>query len=126
MTAAESWQPPSFTSDDEPAEWRGDPEDLFVALDTLLELLQRPAWHARAACRGAGPDAWYPTHGQSPWPGKAVCATCEVREDCLAEAVATPGTEDFGIWGGTSQRERRLLRRRSPSVEVGEPEQVRS
>ena len=41
---------------------------------------------------------------------KAVCASCQVREECLAHALRWP-FEKHGIWGGTSERERRVMRR---------------
>jgi WhiB family redox-sensing transcriptional regulator len=40
---------------------------------------------------------------------KAVCATCPVRPECLEWALATG--QDSGVWGGTSEEERRALRR---------------
>ncbi|MXW99885.1 MAG: WhiB family transcriptional regulator [Acidimicrobiaceae bacterium] len=42
---------------------------------------------------------------------RQVCAGCKVRENCLADALAT-GTQ-HGVWGGLSVRERRRLRARS-------------
>lgn len=44
---------------------------------------------------------------------KAVCASCLVREECLAYALAESITE--GVWGGMTTRERRELRSRRPS-----------
>jgi WhiB family redox-sensing transcriptional regulator len=40
---------------------------------------------------------------------KAVCAGCDVRADCLEFAIST--NQEYGIWGGTSEEERRVLRR---------------
>jgi len=40
---------------------------------------------------------------------KAVCATCESLEACLEFALAT--NQESGVWGGTSEEERRVLRR---------------
>lgn len=40
---------------------------------------------------------------------KAVCMTCPVREECLSFAITT--NQEYGIWGGTSEEERRVLRR---------------
>jgi WhiB family redox-sensing transcriptional regulator len=39
---------------------------------------------------------------------KAECAMCPVREDCLDWAIET--NQDFGIWGGCTERERRKIR----------------
>jgi hypothetical protein len=40
---------------------------------------------------------------------RAVCASCPVREACLAYAVQA-GVD--GMWGGTTERQRRSMRRR--------------
>ena len=40
---------------------------------------------------------------------KAVCEECPVKERCLQFALET--NQDSGIWGGTSEEERRRLRR---------------
>jgi WhiB family redox-sensing transcriptional regulator len=39
---------------------------------------------------------------------KAVCAMCPVRPECLTWALATG--QDAGVWGGTSEEERRVMR----------------
>lgn len=70
------------------------------------------SWKLHAACRDLGPELFFPElhdpgTGQS---ARAVCASCPVRADCLAVALATPQNDDFGIWGGTGPLERRALR----------------
>lgn len=40
---------------------------------------------------------------------KAVCESCPVREACLRYALET--NQEAGVWGGTSEEERRKLRR---------------
>ncbi len=77
--------------------------------DLLAELVNRPAWHRRAACRGSGTDLFFPERGQSTERAKALCAGCEVREQCLSVAVADVTTQ--GVWAGTSERGRRVLRK---------------
>lgn len=69
----------------------------------------RPAWYADAACREHPELTWHPELGQTSAPAKAVCATCLVRDECLAYGLADPHLE--GIWGGTAPRERARLRR---------------
>jgi WhiB family redox-sensing transcriptional regulator len=66
-------------------------------------------WQERAACLGASPDLFFPERGASTAEAKAVCASCDVREDCLAHAL--DHGEKHGIWGGLSERERRRIRR---------------
>lgn len=74
----------------------------------LLGPRQTPDWFAGAACRGLGPALFFPDHGEDPAPALAVCARCDVRADCLGHAAAA---NEPGIWGGTSDSERKRLRR---------------
>ena len=76
----------------------------------------RKAWRERAACRDVeNPDAFFPTAEAGPerdaqvTAAKAVCARCEVRADCLVEALARI---PYGIAGGLTEHERRRLRTR--------------
>jgi WhiB family redox-sensing transcriptional regulator len=76
------------------------------------QLAARPAWEARAACRGMGPELFFPESGDSLEPGRDVCARCEVRPECLEYALRlSTGHLLPGIWAGTSERGRRQLRR---------------
>ena len=70
-------------------------------------------WRGRSALCALRPDpeAFFPEKGGSTREAKRVCATCEVREECLEYALAND--ERFGIWGGMSERERRKLKRRA-------------
>lgn len=67
-------------------------------------------WRDLAACAGSHADLFFPTRGEATGPAKAVCASCPVSEQCLADALAHG--EKFGVWGGRSERERRAIRRR--------------
>jgi hypothetical protein len=40
---------------------------------------------------------------------KRLCASCDVREQCLDYAL--DNDERFGIWGGHSERERRKIKK---------------
>jgi WhiB family transcriptional regulator, redox-sensing transcriptional regulator len=40
---------------------------------------------------------------------KEVCVECPVRMACLEYAITT--NQEYGVWGGTSEEERRVLRR---------------
>jgi WhiB family redox-sensing transcriptional regulator len=85
--------------------WRGLAEGRD--LPDLEQLLRRPEWHARAACRGMGTRLFFPPPGNTPARPRQICARCEVRDQCLAEAEAT-GVE-YGIWGGLLPGERKAL-----------------
>jgi WhiB family redox-sensing transcriptional regulator len=66
------------------------------------------SWVAFAACRGAT-ALFYPRQGDSVAEAKAVCDGCPVQPPCLAAAMEA--NKKIGIWGGASERERRVLRR---------------
>ena len=66
-------------------------------------------WQDRARCREFDPEIFFPERGGSSKAARAVCAKCEVRAHCLEYALNNK--EQFGIWGGTSERERRRLRK---------------
>lgn len=67
------------------------------------------AWQADALCAQTDPEAFFPEKGGSTREAKKICASCEVRAQCLEYALKND--ERFGIWGGLSERERRKLRR---------------
>ncbi|MFH8797086.1 WhiB family transcriptional regulator [Streptomyces sp. NPDC017941] len=71
----------------------------------------RPGWQTDALCAQTDPDAFFPEVGGSPRAAVRTCATCPVRPDCLAYALARPSLS--GIWGGltTVQRDRLRLGR---------------
>ncbi|MFD3619522.1 WhiB family transcriptional regulator [Streptomyces sp. NPDC058676] len=75
-------------------------------------------WRDHAACRQEDPDLFFPIGSTGPAlvqqeQAKAVCRRCPVREPCLQWALDTGQT--LGVWGGTSENERRALRRRAGS-----------
>ncbi|HET9653825.1 MAG TPA: WhiB family transcriptional regulator [Kineosporiaceae bacterium] len=68
-------------------------------------------WQGRSLCAQTDPEAFFPEKGGSSRDAKRVCASCEVRVECLNYAL--DHEERFGIWGGLSERERRRLKRRA-------------
>lgn len=66
-------------------------------------------WQELALCSQTDPEAFFPGKGLSTQEAKQVCSSCDVKDECLIYALK--GDERFGIWGGTSERERRLLKR---------------
>jgi len=84
-----------------------------IHLDTPLA--GQPAdWRNDAACLHADPDLFFPVGTAGPAlrqvdEAKAVCQTCPVRTPCLAWALDQ--SISSGVWGGTTEDERRALRR---------------
>ncbi len=64
-------------------------------------------WRNRAACRGIDPDVFFPVTEEDADEAKAICNACPVREACLEFALAA--REKEGVWGGTTERERRRI-----------------
>ena len=85
------------------------------------EPLEIPAWQDQALCAEVDPDLHFPEKGGSTREAKRVCRSCEVRAECLAYALEHEDTGRFGIWGGTSERERRALRRAAPQAPSPQP-----
>lgn len=65
-------------------------------------------------CSGADPEAYFPEKGNSGSTlrevqmAKSICKTCPYQAPCLDWAV---NNHELGIWGGTTERERRTIRR---------------
>jgi WhiB family redox-sensing transcriptional regulator len=60
------------------------------------------------------PDLFFPVGVTGPAvahiaAAKAVCEACPVRLECLEFAIST--NQEYGVWGGASEEERRVLRR---------------
>ena len=70
-------------------------------------------WAVEAACRMTDPDTLF-VQGAAQNRAKAICVGCEVRTECLADAL--DNRVEFGVWGGMTERERRALLRRRPNV----------
>ncbi|WP_372346214.1 WhiB family transcriptional regulator [Streptomyces sp. KL116D] len=70
-------------------------------------------WWEHAACRTTDPDELF-VEGAAQSSAKRVCAGCEVRTECLAHALDQ--RIEHGVWGGMTERERRALLRRRPTV----------
>ncbi len=85
----------------------------------LFDDIGRPLWQKDGACRlgpGASPaqlnansNVFFPERGSSTKEAKSICALCPVNQQCLDYALMNG--EKFGIWGGTSERERRKIRK---------------
>ena len=69
-------------------------------------------WAAAAACNGTDPDELF-VQGAAQNRAKLICMGCQVRTECLADAL--DNRVEFGVWGGMTERERRALLRRRPA-----------
>lgn len=72
-------------------------------------------WRSKAACRDKDPELFFHVGNtsaayQQVEEAKTVCNNCSVVKDCLKCAIEH--NEDYGVWGGLSEDERRSLKRR--------------
>lgn len=79
-----------------------------------LPLIPARPWVEHAACRGTDPELFFPAQGAPVGAAKDVCGRCPVAEPCLDYAL-TAG-ESWGVWGGTTEKERRRLKRQRVSA----------
>ena len=73
--------------------------------------VERRDWWESAACLEADPELFFPVAARGPGRdeiarAKEVCAACRVRRQCLQFALATH--QMYGVWGGTTEEERRI------------------
>ncbi len=78
-----------------------------------MSVQQLDDWQQRAACRGPNQIIFFPPSRlerrsekrQREQRAKEICAACAVQEPCLAYALSI--REQHGIWGGSTESERR-------------------
>ncbi len=72
------------------------------------------SWMAQGLCRFEPPSTFFPSDGVGVETAKRICAACPVKEPCLEYALEH--RIDHGVWGGTSERQRRrILKKRKLS-----------
>jgi WhiB family redox-sensing transcriptional regulator len=89
----------------------------YIDGDQTLVADRDGTWFERAACRDVDRTLFFEAERESSTrrdrrvrAAKSVCAQCPVRRECLSFALAVP--ERYGIWGGMTAWERKLIRRR--------------
>jgi len=66
-------------------------------------------WMTRALCATRPDVDFFPDDPVDETPAINVCSGCPVRRPCLDHAV---GHRELGIWGGTTEAQRRRIRLR--------------
>ncbi len=67
-----------------------------------------PGWQSLGECRSVADDSCFPEPGQATAAAVDRCGFCPVRRSCLASALAND--EEFGVWGGTTEIQRDVIR----------------
>lgn len=71
------------------------------------------SWMPLALCRTSDPDALFVT-GAAQREAAKICQACPVRLECLADAL--DNQVEYGVWGGMTERQRRAVLKKSPTV----------
>ena len=64
-------------------------------------------WMTKGNCFERPPSEFFPSDGVGVDRARKICATCPVKTPCLDYALRN--RIDHGVWGGTSERERRRI-----------------
>jgi WhiB family redox-sensing transcriptional regulator len=67
-----------------------------------------PGWQGMGECWSVADDSCFPEPGQATAAALDRCSFCPVRRSCLASALASD--EEFGVWGGTTEVQRDVIR----------------
>lgn len=76
--------------------------------------LQPQDWAEEALCNQVDPELFYPEPEGSKLAvrqAKRLCASCPAQRACVEYALRN--REEFGVWGGTTEQERRRLFRQA-------------
>lgn len=78
-------------------------------------------WMSEGNCAHKPPSLFFPSDGVGVEKAKLVCEECPVATQCLEYAIEN--RIDHGVWGGTSERQRRRIirARAAAAVEPAEP-----
>jgi WhiB family transcriptional regulator, redox-sensing transcriptional regulator len=72
----------------------------FLAIDFMSR--------TERACKDVDRDVFFPIDVPGFRAAQAICETCPIKALCLEYALEA--NEEHGVWGGTSERERKRLR----------------
>lgn len=82
--------------------------DLEIDVRSLPQQVSPPDhWQELSACYGLDPEVFFPTTEEEAGLALSYCGVCSVRDVCLAWAVRNG--ERYGVWGGTTEQQRRRL-----------------
>lgn len=73
------------------------------------------SWRDRARCEGMRTEQFFPRKSDAEKETIKICLSCPVREECLQYAIDSGS--NWGVWGGTTQQERKKLRSRKGQYE---------
>lgn len=102
------WKPPLHFTD----------PDIVITYYTIFDPTTPPTlpddWQSKGSCLGLDPELFFPEQGDNRNVNRArkVCATCPVQQECKTYALLCG--EKHGVWGGTTNVDRRIFVRGRP------------
>ncbi len=82
--------------------------DLEIDVRSLPEKVSPPGpGRSRPRAPASDPGVFFPTTEEEAGLALSYCSVCQVRDVCLAWAVRNG--ERYGVWGGTTEQQRRRL-----------------
>ena len=90
----------------------GGPPELRLTGPSIVDMAKRIAEFG--LCSQTDPEAFFPEKGGLARAAKQTCLACEVRDECLEYAIENG--EQYGMWGGKSEHERRKIKRQRKAV----------
>lgn len=91
-----------------------DVDELYLEMAKILEARIDQPWRADAACRNRPSWMWFPGRGDNKTAEAArkICSACFVRAECLEANL----DQTTGIYAGTTEHDRRAIRRERLAV----------
>lgn len=102
----------TYKEDDEREQLKPVRQDIGDVIPGLAyRLAPDTSWMSEAACRGLGPDLFFPEQGDgnTSVQAKIVCRGCPVQEECLNFALDY--NVEHGVWGGETDAGLRRARK---------------
>ncbi len=83
-------------------------QSLSLGIELLAApVLQERPWAVFASCKESDSNLFFPSTKDEERSALGVCEVCPVIDDCLDHALEV--RERFGVWGGTTEKQRKRL-----------------
>ena len=79
-----------------------------------LETKDVTTWREKALCQSIDPEVFFDDESSATSEAKTICAVCVTSQQCLRYAL--DNNEQYGVWGGFTAAERRMIRRETVLV----------
>lgn len=99
------------------------------ATQSGYDLMREPRKYEAPLCAEVGGEYWYPEDisgngkNENTTLAQSICGNCRHRIECAEWGIAK---ERFGVWGGLTANQRRIIRRKRGIVLPPEPRGERS